>query len=757
MKSIIHVSKNTLTVILSLFITTCFAQLENGPKLSANTAQYLWKQKNLYKHTNQILNECVYRQDANGTTYLATLIKVSPSIDVSDLKDLKIKVGSKSGDIWTAYVPLEHVEAFTQVAGIEYIEIDRPTGIFMDKAREKTFVDSVHNGINLPQAYKGEGVVVGIIDAGFDYTHPAVFDTSYTHFRLKKVWEQKGTGTPPSGFAFGAEYSDSASIFDQETDMAAFSHGAHVAGIAGGSGYRGTGGSHQLFKGMAYNSDLVFVGILPAQSVWQQSGLTDLMDGINYVYDYAASVNKPAIANISWGGPLGPRDGTSLFSQGCDNATGVGKILTLSAGNNGGSKVHLQKNFTSTDTIVHTIVDFSSSLPSKTNWVDVWGGPSDNYCVKFKLRNTQGQIDSSAQYCIDDSTHQIILIGNQGDTCFITLTSEAVALNGKTHMYLDIYNKASEDLEMIVTSQNTSIDMWNGYIYGARGYYPGFTKKTYSFCTNGDDVMSSSDMAATNSAIAVGAYVSRNFFNNSSGSSLSFGQSINRIASFSSLGPTADGRTKPNITGPGSAIASSINSADVAFNSGGSSYSLVGLKFTSPLNGKTYSYAYLQGTSMSSPAVAGIVALMLQANPNLTPTQVQTILYNTAIQDFYTGTLPSTGDNTWGWGKVNAYQAVAAALTLTGIHHEASPTSLEGLLYPNPSKGNYAIELNAEKDEIMNLSLIDVQGRILESIEWPVAKGSNTYQAYWEHLAAGVYFVKLKGQTGELNIKIIKE
>jgi minor extracellular serine protease Vpr len=746
----------SLTLVLFLFLGSLFAQEENLPKLSATTKQYLWKQKNLYNNSSKILKECVYRQDANGTIYLASFIKVTPFLNENGLESLNVMIGSKSKNIWTAYVPLEHVEAFTKISGIEYIDVDRPTAPLMDEARVLTRVDSVHAGINLPQAYDGKDVVVGIIDAGFDYTHPAVFDTAYSTFRLKSVWEQKGTGTAPSGFGFGAEYTDSASIFNQGTDHSSFSHGAHVAGIAAGSGFGGPTGDNELYRGMAYNSDLVYVAILPELNMWLNTGLTDMIDGVNYIYDYAASVGKPAVANLSWGNPIGPHDGLALFSQACDNATGPGKIFVLSSGNNAGKKVHLQKTFTPTDTIVKTLMQFHSSLPSKTNWVDIWGDTIQNFCIQFSLKNVVGPFINSAVICVDDQTHQVELIGANGDTCFVTVTTVTNEFNGKSHMLLDIYSRATEDLVISAIGQDGTINMWQGYVLGAGGYYGAFTKSFYSWATNGDDAMASSDMASTNSALAVGAYTSRATFTNVSGSTLSAGQTLGDITTFSSHGPTADGRTKPNISGPGSMIASSINSVDAAFVNGGNNYNLVMNEYLSPLNGTTYSYAVLQGTSMSSPATAGIVALMLQANPTLDPYQIQNLLYSTAIKDSYTGTIPPTGDNGWGWGKVNAYGAIYSALNITGIYHEES-SPLQGLLYPNPSDGNYYIELRSNLDEVIKLSLTDVNGRTLDEINWSVTNGINTYQPNWNNLAVGIYFVKLKGETGELNIKLIKQ
>ena len=79
-----------------------------------------------------------------------------------------------------------------------------------------------------------------------------------------------------------------------------------------------------------------------------------------------------------------------------------------------------------------------------------------------------------------------------------------------------------------------------------------------------------------------------------------------RAASFSSNGPRYDGVMKPDVAAPGVAIASAISSyTDNSYNSIASI----------PFNGRTYHFAKFSGTSMASPMVAGVAALVLQANP----------------------------------------------------------------------------------------------------------------------------------------------
>jgi serine protease AprX len=96
-------------------------------------------------------------------------------------------------------------------------------------------------------------------------------------------------------------------------------------------------------------------------------------------------------------------------------------------------------------------------------------------------------------------------------------------------------------------------------------------------------------------------------------------------SSFSSIGPSADGRTKPDIAAMGSSVTVASTS-------------------------NTAGYTTSSGTSFSCPLTSGVAALVLSVNPNLTPMQVRDALRETASQ-------ASTPDNELGWGILNAYDA----------------------------------------------------------------------------------------------------
>jgi minor extracellular serine protease Vpr len=716
-----------------------------GTKLSPFTKKYLLEsdknKREIFFPKNYIYNTI------SGKYYLSAILKVNNDIDTKTLSDLNILIGTKAGNIWTVQIPPENIKAFIQLSGIDYIQLDEPVYINLDSARHDTHVDSVHQGIDLPMAYTGKDVVVGIIDAGFDYTHPTLLDTSGNLFRIKKVWEQKVTGTPPSGYSYGNELTDSAAIRDDGFDVDLFSHGTHVAGIAAGSGLGSSSDNHR-FRGMAFESDLVIVGIRPEPNEWISTGLSSIIDGINYIFEYATSVGKPAVVNLSWGCSMGPHDGTSLFSQAVDNLTGEGKIFVCAAGNNGADYIHLNKTFTATDTLVKTFINFSSYLSYKKTWVDVWGEESEALCANLTLYNANTMGNSTGFFCIDDSTHYFTIPGSTGDTCFATVTTSKSDFNGKPRILFDFYNKTSNRILLSLKSTHGTVNAWIGYVENYTGYYGYFGSGSQQGAVAGDKTMTISDISSTHSAIAAAAYASKVKFTNIDGQTNTYsGYTEGNITSFSSRGPSADSLTKPDISAPGMALASSINSFDSTYYSGGANRSSVICNFTDSLNNHEYSYAVMSGTSMASPSTSGIVALMLQANPTLTPSLVKYILQSTAITDNYTGIIPVNGSNTWGYGKINAYAAVRKSWTDANVNNISNP-ELNCMIYPNPNSGCFRIDYISDINEQISISVSDLTGRNIYTQNWNITKGSNSEKIDFSEVSDGIYFVKIISKKG---------
>lgn len=747
-----------LFVTVLFFAQNNFAQNASLPKLSPRTKLYLLElEKNGGKPVLQ--QDFIYKKAANNQLFMSAVVKVNNEISNATLETLGVHTGTKAGKIWTVQIPIENIEAFTKTSGMDYIELDEPVFLNLDSARKTTRVDSVHQGIDLPIAYSGKDVVMGVVDVGFDYTHPTFFDTLRESYRVKRVWEEHKNGTPPAGYLYGNELTDSALIHAALKDDTASSHGTHVAGIAAGSGRGSATNNNSRYRGVAFESDMVFVSIMPDSSQWQGTGVSDVIDGMNYVYSYAQSVSKPAVVNLSWGTPVGPRDGSSLFSQAVDAMTGAGKIFVCSGGNNGDVNLHLRKTFTATDSVVKTFVTFLPSLGAKQTWMDLWGEAGKNMCAKISLYNgTEG--NSTGYICLDDLAHDFYLQGTNGDSCYVTITTSTSEFNGKPRIYFGIGNGSADSVVLTIASQSGTIDVWNGYVRNGSGYFGGLVSYGKSWATAGDNSQTTSDWVSTSSAISVGAYAARISFRNISGQTLSYGSYAQRgnLVPFSSRGPTQDGRIVPTITAPGLAVISSLSSFDPTLLPGGSDYSSTAVsRVFDSINSKYYYYGQFSGTSMSGPMTSGIVALMLQAHPTLTPTQAKEVIAQTAILDTFTTALPAEGNNLWGHGKINAYQAVIAAEALPSGLVDTKEKWLNCLVFPNPAKNKFTLEYDSPISENIAVNLYDINGRILLSDSWSVSPQTNRKNFDITSFSSGVYFVRLNSKNGIWVSKVVVE
>lgn len=748
--------KHLLFIFLILQTYTTIAQqnVQRKHKLSPQTQQYLFDIKKAGDN-HKILPDYVYKKTATGV-YLSGMIKVNAGIEPTALESLGVRVGTKAGSIWTVQVPQEKVEAFTALPGIDYIDLDAPVSFSLDSARRVTHADSVQEGKNLPMPYTGKNVVVGIVDAGFDFTHPTLYDTLGATYRVKRLWQQKDTaGTPPSGFSYGRELTDPFAIMGAQTDQVFMSHGMHVTGIAAGSGF----GSYEnrRYRGMAYQSDIVLVSIMPDSSEAVNTGLSDMIDGINYIFNYAFSVGEPAVVNLSWGLGISSHDGTSLFSQACDSLTGAGKIFVCAAGNNGTDSIHLAQTFTPTDTMINSFIAFSPYLDFKKTVIDMWGDSGSTFCVQISLYNdTTGLVTSSGFICLDDTLHNITLVGSNGDTCFVTMLTSSSEFNNEPRAFMRVYSRVTDSVCVSVKGTAGTVNIWNGgYVYKAEGYTSVFTNGGKTWGTVGNTITSVSDLATTKSAIAAGAYVSKTDFTNTAGGSYTYtygGYHIGHLADFSSHGPTIDGRVTPFITAPGLAVASSINSFDTTFIPGGSNFIYAVTDYKDPANSRDYYYAVLSGTSMATPVTTGIIALMLEANPTLTPDETKNILMETAIQDKFTGKLPATGTNTWGHGKINAYQAMRSAAGVTTVKNLPG-ISPDCILFPNPNHGAFTLDYIGAKDETLITSVYDITGKTIFTENWKVTPGDNRKDYTLPSLTQGIYFIKV---SSGINYTVMK-
>ncbi len=701
--------------------------------------------------------------ELDNNIYVGAFLKIDKeTFQKNNVESIGVKLNTEAGNLFTALIPINSLESLFEVEGIDFVEIAEKVHSTMDNARTLTNVNQVHAGTGLSQAYTGNGVIVGVIDDGFDYTHPNFRNLNTQQSRISKVWEQNGTTTSP--VPYGTEYVGQTAILNRMRDKVDESHGTHVAGIAAGSG----GILNSPNKGVAYDSEIVLVS----------TNKTDVgvLNGLQYIFNHATAQNKPAVVNMSLGKHIGPHDGTSSFDSMSSTLTGNGRILVGSAGNEGSDPIHLGKSFTLTDNYCYSFIlneQVNNLFSNGVSYIDVWGEVGKNFEVSVnvvKIVNNQVQFVNYTPYYntnINNSSIQTSIQDSDStnpDTTFIEIATETNSTNQKPHVALLINNSAQDDNAHLILfeikSTNGIVNSWitplgaNLLSTNRAVEFTNLGSANTSYIS-GDTNMTIGEGGGTgNSIISVGAFSSKNTYtafngttvNNGPIPSIDYPGPINAIASFSSKGPTADGRFKPDISAPGNVIVSSVSRFD-------SGYTATSIETVSGLTDSVNSwyFAAMQGTSMSAPMVAGIIALWLQVNPNLTVSQIKTILQNTSITDSFTGTGSAIPNNTWGRGKINAYAGIQYINQFLSVQNFDVINPIKA--YPNPFTNQLTIEAN---EPIIKVEIYNLLGQLVKSIT--VENSSNSIvNLDMSEISTGNYIAKIQMTTAIKSVKLIKK
>ncbi len=595
-------------------------------------------------------------------------------------------------------------------------------------------VDSVWAGTGLPQGFDGEGVIIGLTDWGFDYTHPVFYDTNMINYRVLRAWDQfKTSGPAPAGFNYGTEYVGPEELLNAHCDTINFYdyayHGTHCASIAGGAG-AGT-----AYKGVAPGVQFLFATL----------DLTDqaVIDAWNWMYNVAQAEGKRLVISMSWGVYiLDNMDGTGVLANEVKRLTDLGVVFVTSAGNNGDVNFHLKYDFSqNANDTMRTQFDFPY------NSSNLWGSSiSMTNSANSPFAFSMNIMDNS--FNIIASTPFVLTTGNDGyvDT-FIVVNGDTLLYNYEIHATNE-YNQAPSvrlrvkkvtkyKFGLAVTASQGMFHAWNvAEITKAYGNWGAdfLTPAAHPDWIAGDIEYGVSTPGNIDEIICVAAHQAKS--QNPAGAV--FG---GNIADFSSSGPGFHEVLKPEISAPGknvtAALSSYTNSYSGTYNGSVS------------FNGRTYRFVSLSGTSMSSPFVAGVVALMLQANPYLTMQQVRSIIDETATNDNYT---QSAGVNRFGYGKINAYQAVLKALTTVGIEEHLHVSQSAYSIFPNPTSGQCYVSVRSEQPQIQ-CAIFDLTGRQVQN--HLLEPGVNTLNI--NDLPSGYYLLRLNDGVQTVSKKLIKQ
>jgi subtilisin family serine protease len=253
----------------------------------------------------------------------------------AELEAAGARVRTELPGLCTAFVPQDAIDRVAALAGVRGIRGAARVRPNLDASVPTT---NAHNLRGLAPDFtglNGAGVLVGDVDSGVDYDH-GDFQNPNGTTRLINIWDQTDAGGPaPAGYPYGSEWTPADINSHVAREIDDDGHGTHVLGIAGGDG-SATGGVVPAFTypGVAPKADLVMV-----KTDYYDTGI---IDGVAYIMDRATALGKHAVVNISLGSLFGPKDGTSPFEAGLNALTGPGRIVVVSAGNEGGEPVHAE-------------------------------------------------------------------------------------------------------------------------------------------------------------------------------------------------------------------------------------------------------------------------------------------------------------------------------------------------------------------------------------------------------------------------------
>ena len=599
------------------------------------------------------------------------MVKEGCAIPTAALQQLGVEIRTEIGNLLILRIPAESLLALDDMEEIESVSADQMNHVMNNNAREKSKVTEVATlekaqSHNLPQAYTGKGVMVGVIDTGMDFNH-AAFRNADGSTRVK--------------MAMVAGASDDVVVFKNVDDIMSLSydgdnesHGTHVACTAGGSIIDGLNK-----QGVAPEADLMLCGL--GGKLYD----SNIIYAIKQMFAFAKEQGEPCVINVSIGNVGHFHDGTpSGVIQGLreyyKTESKEGRIVVFSSGNSSGFHA-----------AIYTTLPAAGADGYHLKTVL---GESEEYYYDGEKVNSYTEIDNFFYDLTDNDFDVEVKVVD-------VTTGKIYTLEEKPLYYSDLeIKKKSMSKDNHVDSRNNkryirySLDNTQYYfkepnlklayfVKGTAGTTfrcidkrekdaAGFHSYGLAGYTDGQDNGAFNIHACGEEVISVGSYFSSRVYTNINGEL--FGSpdknANDKVAKYSSWGTDDNGVNHPDVVAPGSIICSAYNIYDSNFFDSegqydtGTSSNILSEYVT--LFGRNHFFGAMGGTSMAAPHTTGIIALWLQAKPTLTYADVRNLIKETSVKDEYIKNLdyiPSHNIIQAGAGKIDA---LAGLLKLTG-------------------------------------------------------------------------------------------
>ena len=623
-------------------------------------------------HVRQLLNPSSAMHRAQHTTgdKICAFVRFVEGDAHQQLAQYGCELVTQIGDIYIANIPLSQLAAMAASEQVERIETHLGGRLCNDISPQWTGTTMVQSGVSLPTGYDGTGVLLGIIDSGFDVTHPAFYGIDGKTYRIKAFvddlaaeGETKGKATP-----LGREYTTQDDILNNShVGDTQGNHATHCLGTAAGSGY-GT-----PYRGVAYGADIFAISSRNAGDDYLANS-ADQTARMKRIFDYAEEKRQPCVITYSIGFDDVPGD-TQLFREALDLLVGPGRILVTSAGNSGDEVFYVDKS--------EYMATAGVALPyNSKHLAHAYMKSEQPFRLKCLVwqRNATPHSDQRSEKAGEGSTYEladsVVFDSANLPTDSLVMRGHHLLLqrSGSFYTFSARTEKQERDtLLLAVEGAESAVKMYASF----DSPFENITEKQLTDARFRCGVKNRSVglPGCLQSAVTVGALNGRPSFVNTLGQTIaSWGAAskVGTIAAFSSVGPTRDGLPKPDIVAPGVNVLSAGNSyCPDSFDR-----SMVA---TTTFNGRQYPWLSMSGTSMSGPCVAGIVALWLQANPRLSPDDVKRVFKTTAKPISVDGQSPN---NVYGYGLIDAYAGIQEVLRLsTGIQTIQRPVADDAALW----------------------------------------------------------------------------
>jgi subtilisin family serine protease len=617
--------------------------LASGPRLGSATPRSVHPAL-LDIKPGEAISERFLSRDRSGGVLVDLLIE--GDIAPGTLRGNGIEVNSRIGRRMTARCPLPLLSRLLALPGIERVEVAERCRPNLDRSGLDVGVNTLRTVT--PPSFTGQtgaGVLIGDVDTGIDYAHPDFLHGDGTT-RLVSIWDQTGSGaSPPAGFSYGAEWLPAqinAGIPAQVDDAG---HGTHVMGIAAGNGSAtGNGEPAYTYVGMAPEADICMVKT--------NFTTTSIVDGVNYIFQKAAALGERAVVNLSLGTQEGPHDGTLDMDQMLNALTGPGKIIVVSAGNEGADKLHGQLTLSGAapQSMTLTVPTYTAGAGTGDDFLLFSGWYAGTSQISLTITTPTGVVLGPVATGTD-------LLGQSTVDGWLDIhNGTTTPTNGAHEIYVQLYDAvtASPPRDGTWTFTFTPVSILGGgrvdmYLYESHLAGGAGPRAVWNQGLASGGVVAAPGDA--DSVITVAAHSTKDCWDALDGLSHCWSPrpTVGAIAFFSSQGPRRDGALKPDLSAPGFGVTSALSSAD--FNASPSVTATDGV------------HVNFARTSMAAPHVAGGVALLLARSEwaDAAPSGIKARLRSTARADAFTGAVPNA---TWGYGKLDLGTALAIPLTL---------------------------------------------------------------------------------------------